>query len=337
MGITRKPRIDFHQHLWPEELIAELRGRRLPPCLGGNVLTTGEGQFEIDLGAHVLERRLAALDALSIERAVISLQPTLGIERLPANEARPLRDAYHEGALRLSRASAGRIVPLAAAAALDGFAGACVAAEALLVPSALAPLLADLAQTRGILFVHPGPAGRLAGSPAWWGPVVGYATQMQTAYAAWLALDAARREGVPVVFAILAGGAPFQLERLASWGVDPRLATSANAYFDTASYGRLALELSLAAYGVTRLVYGSDAPVIDPAPTLGAITALGKAASDAITSDNPLRLLHGDDRAVDRAPAPERARSLAGGARDVRPLARRGPRAMGAARAPRSR
>jgi hypothetical protein len=94
-----------------------------------------------------------------------------------------------------------------------------------------------------------------------------------------------------VVFAILAGGAPFQLERLRSRGVDTRRLTRANVHFDTASYGRLSLELCLAAYGVDRLVYGSDAHVIDANTTLAAVNALGKATADAICRHNPAALL----------------------------------------------
>jgi predicted TIM-barrel fold metal-dependent hydrolase len=114
---------------------------------------------------------------------------------------------------------------------------------------------------------------------------------MQAAYAAWLTDGAPRWPDIPVVFAILAGGAPFQLERLRSRGVDTRLLTGANVHLDTASYGRLSLELCLAAYGVGHLVYGSDAPVIDAGPTLAAVNALGKATADAICRHNPAALL----------------------------------------------
>ena len=68
-----------------------------------------------------------------------------------------------------------------------------------------------------------------------------------------------------VVFAILAGGAPIQLERLASRGVDVRTVLYPNVYFDTSSYGRRALEVCVETFGVEQLVHGSDAPVIDPA------------------------------------------------------------------------
>jgi predicted TIM-barrel fold metal-dependent hydrolase len=121
--------------------------------------------------------------------------------------------------------------------------------------------------------------------------VVDYTAQMQAAYAAWLAHGSDRWPDLRVVFAILAGGAPFQLERLASRGVDTRGVLHPNVYLDTASYGVRALELSLSTYGIGQLVYGSDAPVIDAEPTLRAIRGFGQAVADAVCRDNPARLL----------------------------------------------
>jgi predicted TIM-barrel fold metal-dependent hydrolase len=114
---------------------------------------------------------------------------------------------------------------------------------------------------------------------------------MQAAYALWLAEGAARWPALRVVFAILAGGAPFQLERLASRGVDTRGALHPNVFLDTASYGERALELTLATYGVGHVVYGSDTPVIDSEPTLRSIRAFGQAVTDVVCRDNPERLL----------------------------------------------
>jgi hypothetical protein len=74
---------------------------------------------------------------------------------------------------------------------------------------------------------------------------------VQAAYAAWLARDAHRFPDLPVVFAILAGGGPFQLERLSSRGMEIQADLHSNLYFDTASYGRQALEVCLSAVGVT--------------------------------------------------------------------------------------
>jgi predicted TIM-barrel fold metal-dependent hydrolase len=114
---------------------------------------------------------------------------------------------------------------------------------------------------------------------------------MQAAYATWLVRDATRFGELSVVFAILAGGGPFQLERLSSRGVETRSALHDNVYFDTASYGRRAIELCLSTYGVTQLVYGSDTPVIDPRPTLDAVRGFGEGVAELLLGTNPLRVL----------------------------------------------
>jgi predicted TIM-barrel fold metal-dependent hydrolase len=121
--------------------------------------------------------------------------------------------------------------------------------------------------------------------------VVDYPAQMQAAYATWLVRDAVRFPDLPVIFAILAGGAPVQLERMRSRGVDDREAIRPNVYFDTSSYGRRALELCLSTFGVTQLVHGSDVPVIDPRPTLGAVRGFGEAVERIVLRENPARLL----------------------------------------------
>jgi len=289
---------DVHQHLWPEPLLAALARRRMPPRLRGHVLDLGrQGCFDVDPGDHRPERRLGELDRDGIDVAVVSLAPTLEIERLPEDEAETLRAAYHDGILEIAAGTAGRIRALADGRALDGFVGATVPAAALADLDRLSPLLDQLAERRSLLFVHPGPTDLVAQShkigaaPPWWPAVVDYTAQMQAAFAAWLAGGLDRWPELPVVFAILAGGAPFQLERLASRGVDVRKTLRPNLHFDTASYGRRALELCLATFGVGHLLYGSDAPVIDPRPTLRAVRGFGQAVADALCRDNPTRLL----------------------------------------------
>lgn len=275
---------DVHQHLWPEALIEGLRSRQERPRLRGSVLELPSGDWDVDLGAHTLEARLALLDRDEVDVAVISCPPTLELDA-------ELVEAYHEGITEIVAASEGRLVALASGSARDGFAGSTVPAWSLAGLAELEPLLAELDRRGSLLFVHPGPATVPEGAPAWWPAVVDYTGQMQAAYAAWLARYSDRWPGVRVVFAILAGGAPIQLERLASRGVDTRSVLRPNVYLDTASYGERALELSLATYGVAQLVYGSDAPVIDSEPTLRSIQSFGQAVTDAVCRENPARLL----------------------------------------------
>ena len=271
----------------PEPLIRALERRAEPPRLRGRTLELStERPCELDLDAHLPERRLERLARDGIDVALVSPAPTCEIDRHP-----DLRDAYHDGAAALAEESQGRLRPLAAGEVVPGFAGACISALDLV--AGCDALLGDLAGAGGFLFVHPGPPAAPAPptAPDWWPAVVDYTAQMQAAYAAWLARDAERHPVVPVVFAILAGGAPVQLERLRSRGFHQADALRPNVYFDTSSYGRRALELAFSTYGVTQIVFGSDVPVIDAAPTLEAVRGFGEAVSELVLSTNPARLL----------------------------------------------
>jgi predicted TIM-barrel fold metal-dependent hydrolase len=124
---------------------------------------------------------------------------------------------------------------------------------------------------------------------------------MQRAYLAWLGGLRERYPAVRIVFAMLAGGAPIHHERLIHRGVDVRGSLDPNTLFDTASYGRRAIELCIETFGVERVVYGSDTPVIDSAPTLRAVRDLGDSVACLLQSDNSERLL-GNTRPVDRKP-----------------------------------
>jgi 6-methylsalicylate decarboxylase len=278
------PAFDVHQHLWPEALREALRARAAPPRLAGEVLELEEGSFPADLGAHELGSRLRLLDSCGLDVAVVSPQPTLGWEDAPE-----LRNSYHEGIGELVAASAGRLRALTAGTFLDGFTGACVSAGA--VVRGLGTLPAELERAEQVLFVHPGPPSPPpAGAPSWWAPVVDYTAQMQAAFWAWLADGASVYPGLPVIFSFLAGGAPFQLERLAARGDDVRSALDANIYLEISSYGRRALELTLDAFGADRLLFGSDAPVLDPGPGLRALANLGEAPAATVLAANPTRL-----------------------------------------------
>lgn len=275
---------DVHQHLWPPGVVAALRARRSAPRLDGDVLELAEGRFPLDLAAHRLDRRLALLDRDGVDVAIVSLQPTLELEQAPE-----LADAYHDGIAELLAKADGRLRAFAAGRCLRGFAGACVAPAALL--AGIDGLAAELERAGQALFVHPGPPRTPPpGAPAWWAPVVDYPAQLQAAYAAWIAEGVERHPRLPVIFAVLAGGAPVQVERLHSRGVGARDVLHTSVYFDTASYGRRALELCLETFGAGQLVYGSDTPVIDPRPTVAGLEELGREVLTAVRETNPARI-----------------------------------------------
>ena len=270
----------MHQHLWPEQFISALAQRNAPPRLRGSRLELVDGTYEVDLDVHRLDRRLEALDRDGIDVACISLQPTLGCDVEPE-----LLAAYHAGIEELVTASGGRLRALACGERREGFAGACVSAERAL--DGVGELAAELRAANQFLFVHPGvPARTRAGEPPWWRVVVDYAAQMEAAFLAWVTGSG---HDVPVVFAILAGGAPFQLERLASRNAEATI--SDDVYLETSSYGRRALELCLSSLGSEHLVYGSDTPVIDSRPTLRALGDLGDAVVQAVCETNPAKVL----------------------------------------------
>jgi hypothetical protein len=285
------PRVDVHQHLWPPSFVDVLRRRASPPRLEGSTLELAEGSFELDLAAQDGEERIAVLDRTGIDVAVLSLQPTLGIWALPETERAALTEIWEAGALELASASGGRFAVLASGHVSPGFVGSVVPAASLRDVDALTTLLGELHDSGGFLLVHPSGGQATPGAPEWWASVVDYTAEMQAAYLTWLSYAQRRFPEVKVVFAILAGGGPFQLERLASRGVDVRSVLHDNVFFDTASYGRRAIELCIETFGVHQLVYGSDLPVIDPEPTRTAIGGFGESVVQLITADNPSRLL----------------------------------------------
>jgi hypothetical protein len=283
---------DIHQHLWPEGFLGALRARSAAPFLRGAELVTHEGLFSLDLARHEPEHRLAVLDRDGIDVAVLSLQPCLGCEALPPPEREELELAWVEGVRELTGAAGGRFLAFAPWRTLDGFAGTSVGASALVDLDGHAQLLAEVDAARGVLFVHPeAEAAVPPGRPEWWGWTAGYTAQMQRAYLSWLADGRERFPSMRVVFAILAGGAPIQHERLAHRGVDVRSTIDLNTVFDTASYGRRAIELCIETFGVERLAYGSDTPVVDSQQTLDAVRAMGDSVTHILQTDTPGRLL----------------------------------------------
>jgi predicted TIM-barrel fold metal-dependent hydrolase len=315
---VRKTRVDLHQHLWPEPFVSALSARRTPPRIerrDGDLWL--ELAFEpggpVSAACHDPEQRLRLLDADEVDAAVISISTPLGVEALPEEEAGPLLDAYHAGMAELVEWAGGRLLAFAAAclAAPDsgaadvesrleaGFAGLSLPSEAVASPAGIdrcAPLLRALERSGRTLFVHPGPAPWTrpdpadARLPAWWTPLAQYPAWSLRAFATWRALGAPAYPRLRVVFAIMAGGAPFLEGRWRTFtGLAPGI--DRNLFLDTASCQRLDLELALAAYGAEQVVLGTDVPVIDPAPLWRALDGLGPAIVEAVSERNPARAL----------------------------------------------
>jgi hypothetical protein len=283
---------DVHQHLWPESFVAALRARDAPPFIDGDAITTQEGRFEVDLAAHDVAARLRVLDRDEIEVAVLSLQTSLGLEALTAEQRDPLEAVWVEAVRELVSTSGGRLLAFSPSVVREGFAGVSIGSSVLANPDAASSVLSEAETSGTVVFVHP-DAGRATGAdrPPWWDWVTGYPARMQEAYLAWLAFGRERWPSLRVLFAMLAGGGPFQLERLARRGVDVRSALDPNTFFEVSTHGRRAIELCVQTFGVSQLAYGSDTPIVDSRPTLDAVRGFGDAVTHVLQSDTPTRLL----------------------------------------------
>jgi len=300
-------RIDVHQHLLSEDLIEELARRRHPPMLvrrrqGWTFRVSGEPDSVLSFDATNAALRSVELRREQIDRALVALSTALGIETLPGEEALPLLEAHHRGVEALPPGfGAWGAVQLEApnpaeidAVLARGCVGVSLPATALCTPDALervGPLLARLEFLDAPLFVHPGPvaptgeAGPRPPLPVWWPALTDYVAQMQ---AAWFAFLHGGRQAHPqlrMLFAMLAGGAPLQLERYAARGGTAPAEPDPLVFYDTSSYGTQMLGAVADTVGVAQLVYGSDRPVVDAAPPLGPELA------GLLRSTNPARLL----------------------------------------------
>ncbi len=259
--------------------------------------TAAEPPYDVVATDH--DRAARAARERDTSRALISLSAPLGIEFLPPDEARPLLDAWHRGALELPEPFGA----WAAASAVDpdvnglddllaaGFAGLQLPAAVLGSPAAIqaaAPLLRRCEQRQWPVLVHPGPvAGQPFGFPPWWAPVVDYVAQLQAAWWAWHAVGRCLLPELRLCFVAGAGLAPAQHERFAVRSKS-RFVVDPNAFVDTSSLGRQAIDVVARALGIDVIVLGSDRPYAEPADP-----HLGDAAAHAVTVVNPSRLLEG--------------------------------------------
>lgn len=301
---ARSPGTDIHQHLWPEELVEQLRRRNTPPMLRDwTLLLDGEPAYEVHAADHEPAAR-AALDP-ELDRILVSLSAPLGIERLAPDDAQPLLEAWHAGAERLPAP----FLPWASVTTREpdlealekrlacGFVGLQVPATELCTPAAvdnLAPVLEVCERADRPVLVHPGPARRTGPSdgavPHWWPAVVDYPGQLQAAWWAWHAVGRRLFARLRICFVAGAGLAPAHHERFSARG-GGRFVVDPDVFVDTSSYGRQGIDALVRALGIDVVVLGSDRPYATPAD----LEALdhGAAARHAVCVGNPIRLLEG--------------------------------------------
>lgn len=264
---------------------------------GWTLYTAAEPPYDVVATDHDPAARAARESDTA--RALVSLSAPLGIEYLPPDEARPLLDAWHRGALELPAPFGA----WAAASAVDpdveglgdlleaGFAGLQLPAAVLGSPAAVeaaAPLLRWCEQRRWPVLVHPGPvAGQPCGVPSWWPALVDYVAQLHAAWWAWHTVGRRLLPELRLCFVAGAGLAPAHHERFAVRSGN-RFVVDPNVFVDTSSHGRQAIDVMVRALGIDVIVLGSDRPYADPADP-----HLGDAAAHAVSVVNPYRLLEG--------------------------------------------
>jgi hypothetical protein len=298
--------VDVHQHLWPDLLVDRLRARRRAPYLRDWTLhLRGDAPRDVDPAAHDVALRVARDRDEGVDRACLSLSSALGIEELAPPEATLLLAAWHSGV----RALPGHFRAWASVAAVDpdldglaallaeGLVGVQVPATSLASPAGWersGPVLRTAEAAGAAVLVHPGPEPRrpLAGPvPAWWSPVVGHPAQLQAAWWAWQAVHG--REMFPslrVLFAAGAGLAPVLHERHVAHGGEARR-IDRDLFMDTSGSGPQALDALVRVLGIDVLAFGSGRPDVVPLPRAALERSFGDAATHAIRTVNPGRLL----------------------------------------------
>ena len=306
------PRVDVHQHAWPDALVEELRLRsRAPRIVDDRLLLDGEPDFALVAGSGVrtgLAERRATDVGDGIDLALLSLSSPLGVEALGPDEAAPLLDAWHAVATDLGPghglwAAVNLVEPdldaLRATLASAHVCGLQVPATALLDPAALerlAPVLAVVEAADRPVLVHPGPAPAATGTtggpalPSWWPALTSYTSQLTAAWFAWHVAGRALLPELRICFVALAGLAPLHHERLVARG-GTFGAVDHHVYYDTSSYGPRAVDAVVRVVGVDPVVHGSDRPYAEPRDP-----GLGEAFSHALFVNNPHHLLHGGSR-----------------------------------------
>lgn len=285
-------KIDVHQHLWTEPLVAALQQRQELPFVrrehGLTVLyLAGERPYVIDTDSEGTARRGALVGRDGLDRALVCLSSPLGIECLPREQSKPLIDAYHEGAHAL-----GEPFGVWGAIALDepdpedidrmleqGCVGVSLPAGALAGIDALSHvrlLLSRLERAGAPLLLHPGPGlgdglapARVVGeasleAPLWWSALTRYVSDMHAAWLTFVSAGRAEHPRLRVLFTMLAGLAPLHHERLLSRGGPLAGRPDPLTFYESSSYGPASMRQIAEVVGAGQLLYGSDRPVAEP-------------------------------------------------------------------------
>ena len=299
-------RTDVHQHVWTAPLLDALAARERLPFVrrsGGIAVLhcVGEQAWAIDLVSETPRGRADLVREDGLDQALIALSSPIGIEALPREEARELIDAHLDGVTELGpEFTAWGPLPLDRPDPHDvdgliarGCAGVSVAAGALADPTALDRIGAGLERAQRLgapVFVHPGPAPGLhlpqpsLDQPLWWPALTTYVAEMQAAWLTFVTIGRREHPRLRILFAMLAGGAPLLSERLAVRGGPPIELRDPLTFYETSSYGPVAIQAMADRVGAGQLLYGSDRPVIEPVPAAGWDMTLQANAAQFVTT-----------------------------------------------------
>ena len=154
---------------------------------------------------------------------MLSLQQTFGHDDLPQDERKELVSAWEEGIVQVVTEAGGRLAALAAGPTRPGFVGSCVGSDALRRPRRArdGDRVGASPAAGSCSFIRPA-APFPAAHPAGGRPSRSTRRRCRPRTSPGCARGQALWPDVSIVFSILAGGGPFQLERLGSRGVDVR-------------------------------------------------------------------------------------------------------------------
>lgn len=285
---TRDVRIDVHQHVWTGPLLSALERRESLPFVRRHgslcVIHTAGRRHRRSTSTPSSPRGVASCSSATVSTARWSPSPARSASRRSrAAQAQALIDAHLTGVAALGEGF-GSWGPLA----LDGIApsdveialalgcvGVWLPAGAFTPPylrRQLDDVLAQIESRATTLFIHPGPGLARRPSelslddPLWWPALTQYVAQMQEAWLSFTAIVRRSHPALRVVFAMLAGGAPLLGERLLARGGPPIDVRDPLVFYDTSSFGPVAIESMAQLVGRSQLVYGSDRPIVEPVP-----------------------------------------------------------------------
>lgn len=325
--------IDVHTHFIPESFPA-LRGARgdlawpsmQHECGHAHVMISGKRYRTVPQSSWDAALRGADMDAMRIERQVLSPMPELLSYWLPAAEAQVLLRYLNESLAQMVAAHPQRFLGLGAVPLQDpelaireleyvmgtlGLSGVEIATHVNGRPIGdplYAPFFAAAERLGAALFVHAlRPAGteRLVGPPAL-EQVVAFPGEVGLAIASMMtggALEA--HPGLRIAFSHAGGAFPMMLPRLQhGWQTAAEIRAcmhcaprelAQRVYVDTLAYDPDALGLALKSFGPERVMVGTDYPfrVRDPDPqaTLDAL-GLDATARAALEHGNAVRFLN---------------------------------------------